>query len=308
MKARSGKQSSPKTPSTACVGSRAIDFDLPCTARPDGKTSVSLNDYRDRWLVLLFYPRDFSMVCPTELTALSVQYEEFLRRDCDILGVSTDPVTSHEQWITTPRSQGGLGSLAFPLASDEDGSVCQAYGVYLPRQNMALRGLFIVDPNGVLQYEVVHNLSVGRRSDEVLRVLDGLQTGGLCPENWARDESTLDPTQVLGANSVVGQYRIEQQIGSGTFGVVYRAKDLPAWLKRRIAADAGRSPRGRGAQPPQRVHAVFRRRYRRHLDDCDGTRRRAIAQALARSRTSVAGRGQEHRPPDRAGNGQCPRA
>jgi len=226
MKARSGKQSSPKTPSQACVGSRAIDFDLPCTARPDGKTTISLNDYRDRWLVLLFYPRDFSMVCPTELTALSVQYEEFLRRDCDILGVSTDPVASHEQWISTPRSQGGLGGLAFPLASDEDGSVCQAYGVYLPRQNMALRGLFIVDPNGVLQYEVVHNLSVGRRSDEVLRVLDGLQTGGLCPENWARDEGTLDPTQVLGANSVVGQYRIEQQIGSGTFGVVYRARDL----------------------------------------------------------------------------------
>ena len=131
------------------------------------------------------------------------------------------------------------------LASDEDGSVCQAYGVYLPRQNMALRGLFIIDPNGVLQYQVVHNLSVGRRSEEVLRVLDGLQTGGLCPENWARDEPTLDATTVLGENSVVGQYRIEAQIGSGTFGVVFRARDLtlertvalkifrPAWARRR---------------------------------------------------------------------------
>src|SRR6266849_7753278 len=105
-----------------------------------------------------------------------------------------------------PRDQGGLGGLKYPLASDEDGAVCRAYGVYGPRQHVALRGLFIIDTNGVLQYQVVHNLSVGRRSDEVLRVLDGLQTGGLCPENWARDEPTLDPTRVLGENSVVGQY------------------------------------------------------------------------------------------------------
>ncbi len=192
-----------------------------------------MDDYRDRWLVLLFYPRDFSMVCPTELTALSVQFDEFARRDCDILGISTDSVASHQKWITTPRSQGGLGGLAFPLASDESGLVCQAYGVLVPRQHVALRGLFIIDPNGVLQYQVVHNLSVGRRSDEVLRVLDGLQTGGLCPESWSRDTPTLDPTRLLRPNSVIGQYRIEEEIGSGTFGVVYRARDL--MLERNVA-------------------------------------------------------------------------
>jgi eukaryotic-like serine/threonine-protein kinase len=239
-------QSSDQAPARAtgapavCVGMRAPDFTLPCTRRGGpGEQKVSLADYRDRWLILLFYPRDFSMVCPTELTALSVQCEEFARRDCDILGISTDKVESHQQWIASPRSHGGLGGLAFPLASDEDGSVCQAYGVYLARQHMALRGLFIIDPNGVLQYQVVHNLSVGRRSDEVLRVLDGLQTGGLCPENWVRDEPTLDPTRVLGENSVVGQYRIEAQIGSGTFGVVFRARDLT--LKRTVALKIFRS-------------------------------------------------------------------
>jgi len=216
------------------VGSRAPGFSLPCTARPDAESNiVSLDDYRDRWLILLFYPRDFSMVCPTELTAMSRQIGEYARRDCDILGISTDTVESHENWIATPRNQGGLGGLAFPLASDVDGAVCQAYGVYLPRQNMALRGLFVVDPNGVLQYQVVHNLSVGRRSEEVLRVLDGLQTGGLCPENWSREAPTLDPTQALGENSVVGQYRIESQIGAGSFGVVYRARDLT--LERTVA-------------------------------------------------------------------------
>jgi eukaryotic-like serine/threonine-protein kinase len=216
------------------VGTRAPDFRLPCTAWPESTArEVSLADFRDRWLVLLFYPRDFSMVCPTELTALSVQFEEFARRDCDILGISTDSVASHQKWIVTPRSQGGLGGLAFPLASDEDGAVCQAYGVLLPRQHAALRGLFIIDPNGVLQYQVVHNLSVGRRSDEVLRVLDGLQTGGMCPEGWSRDEAPLDPTRVLGPNRIVGQYQIEAEVGSGAFGVVYQARDLV--LERKVA-------------------------------------------------------------------------
>ncbi len=223
-----------ESPCPATVGTRAPDFALPCTAWPDAaERQVSLADYRDRWLVLLFYPRDFSMVCPTELTALGVQYEEFHRRDCDLLGISTDSVATHQKWIATPRSQGGLGGLAFPLASDASGAVCRAYGVLLERQHVALRGLFIIDPNGVLQYQVVHNLSVGRRSDEVLRVLDGLQTGGLCPESWNRDTPTLDPTRVLRPDSIVGQYRIEAELGSGTFGVVYQARDLT--LERTVA-------------------------------------------------------------------------
>jgi alkyl hydroperoxide reductase subunit AhpC len=245
-----------KTAPLAAVGTRAPDFTLPCTRRAgdagdDGQSGadeavVSLSDYRDRWLVLVFYPRDFSMVCPTELTALGVQYDEFARRDCDILGISTDSVASHEQWIATPRSAGGLGGLAFPLASDTDGAVSRQYGVYLPRQHMALRGLFIIDPNGVVQYQVVHNLSVGRRADEVLRVLDGLQTGGLCPEGWARDKPTLDPTGVLSAGSMLGQYRIEAEIGSGSFGVVYRAHDTR--LERPVALKVFRQNRIGGSR------------------------------------------------------------
>ncbi|MEX2111649.1 MAG: protein kinase [Pirellulales bacterium] len=230
----SGKRSTTPAPAQPVgVGTRAADFRLSCAGHPAGQQEVALDDYRDRWLILLFYPRDFSMVCPTELTALSRQIEQFHKRDCDILGISTDSVESHQKWIDLPRAQGGLGGLAFPLASDVDGAVCQAYGVYLPRQNIALRGLFIIDPNGVLQYQVVHNLSVGRRSEEVLRVLDGLQTGGLCPENWSRENTTIDPTQSLGPNSVVGQYRIEAQIGSGTYGVVFRARDTT--LERHVA-------------------------------------------------------------------------
>jgi alkyl hydroperoxide reductase subunit AhpC/predicted Ser/Thr protein kinase len=209
------------------VGSLAPDFSLVCTRRSgNGRDRASLADYRGRWLVLLFYPRDFSLICPTELTALSARIGEFKEKGAEILGVSTDPVERHEEWIATPRGQGGLGGLNFPLASDSDGTVARAYGVYLDYQRAALRGLFIIDPNGVLQYEVVHNLSVGRRAEEVLRVLDGLQSGGMCPEGWARGEPTLDAARAVGPGSIVSNFRIEQEVGSGTFGVVYRARDL----------------------------------------------------------------------------------
>lgn len=218
----------------ATVGTRAPDFSLPATRGSLGsRRAAALSDYRDRWLVLMFYPRDFSLVCPTELTAVSARMAEFRGRDCDVLGVSTDSLDTHEQWIGLPRSQGGLGGLDFPLASDEDGSVCTAYGVYVPRQHLALRGLFIIDPNGVLQYQLVHNLSVGRRSEEVLRVLDGLQSGGLCPENWTPEQARIDPTQALGPRSMLGHFRIEAKIGDGTFGTVFRATDLT--LERTVA-------------------------------------------------------------------------
>jgi alkyl hydroperoxide reductase subunit AhpC len=190
------------------------------------RREVSLADYQDRWLVLIFYPRDFSMVCPTELTAISLQAEEFHKRECDLLGVSTDGIETHERWLDTPREQGGLAGLNFPLASDPDGSVCRAYNVYVPRQNCALRGLFIIDPNGVLQYQVVHNLSVGRGAGEILRVLDALQSGGLCPSEWSASQAPMDLSRTLVPNHVVGHYRIESVLGRGSFGTVYRAHDL----------------------------------------------------------------------------------
>jgi eukaryotic-like serine/threonine-protein kinase len=202
-------------------------FNLPCTRFPDpGRSRVDLADYAGRWLVLVFYPSDFSLVCPTELIGLSQRFDEFAEHGCDILGISCDSVESHERWIATPIARGGLGGLSFPLASDLEGSVARSYGVYQERQNVAVRGLFIIDPEGLIQYHVVHNLSVGRRSQEVLRVLAALQSGGLCREDWMADNQTFDPFKALRPGKYFSHYLIEDEAGSGTFAKVYRARDL----------------------------------------------------------------------------------
>jgi serine/threonine protein kinase len=156
---------------------------------------------------------------------VSGRIAEFRERGCDVLGVSTDSVATHERWLATPPEQGGLGSLNFPLAADEDGAACKAYGVYLERQRMAMRGVFLIDPNGVLQYQVVHSLTVGRSVEEILRVLDGLQMGGLCAAERQRGQPGLDASRELGPNRVIGPYRIEAELGGGSFGTVFRARD-----------------------------------------------------------------------------------
>jgi eukaryotic-like serine/threonine-protein kinase len=211
----------------ALIGNPAPRFDLPCTRFPDpARARVSLADYRGRWLVLVFYPRDFSLVCPTELIGLSQRFDEFAAQNCELLGMSCDSVESHERWIATPRSRGGLGGLTFPLGSDLDGAAARAYGVFQAQDHLAVRGLFIIDPDGLVQYQVVHSLSVGRRSQEVLRVLAALQSGGLCREDWMADGQTIDPFQVIRPGSFFSHYQIEAEAGSGTFAKVFRARDL----------------------------------------------------------------------------------
>src|SRR5262249_19635846 len=194
---------------------------------------VTQDDFLNRWLILVFYPRDFSLVCPTEVTAFSSRIGEFEKRECDVLGISTDSLDTHERWLTAPAVLGGIGNLNFSLASDESGEVCSAYGVLVGRQNIALRGLFIIDPNGVLQYQVVHNLSVGRSTDEILRVLDALATGGFCPAGWTPGTPTIDPDSTIGPDSTLGAYRLEAIVGTGSFGTVFRAWDT--LLERRVA-------------------------------------------------------------------------
>jgi len=143
--------------------------------------------------MLFFYPLDFTFVCPTEITALSDRYEEFVARGADVLGVSVDSVYSHRAWINTPREKNGIAGLKFPLASDITKQVSRDYGVLVEEEGVSLRGLFIIDPDGILQYAVIHNMNVGRSVDETLRVLEALQTGGLCPADWKPGQKTLTP-------------------------------------------------------------------------------------------------------------------
>jgi alkyl hydroperoxide reductase subunit AhpC len=176
----------------AKVGHPAPTFTMKTTTDLAGlQSSVSLEDYRGKWLILFFYPLDFTFVCPTEILALSDRYKEFVELGADILGVSTDSVYSHQAWIKTPREQNGIAGLNYPLASDITKEVSRAYGVLVEDEGIALRGLFIIDPDGVLQYSVAHNLNVGRSVNEILRMLEALQTGGLCRVDWQPGDENL---------------------------------------------------------------------------------------------------------------------
>ncbi|CAM3530283.1 peroxiredoxin [Paenibacillus lupini] len=174
------------------VGRPAPDFKMD-TATGDGKDfgTATLADYKGKWLVLFFYPLDFTFVCPTEITALSLASEQFKALNTEVLGVSVDSKHSHRAWINTPVNDNGLGQLNFPLAADITKSVARDYGVLIEEEGVALRGLYIIDPEGEVKYQVVNHNDVGRSVDETLRVLQALQSGGLCPMNWKPGQQTL---------------------------------------------------------------------------------------------------------------------
>jgi peroxiredoxin (alkyl hydroperoxide reductase subunit C) len=180
------------TPRLAKVGQSAPDFDLPSTKNIETlKENVRLADYKGKWLILLFYPLDFTALCPTELTAFSDRLDEIKALGAEVLGISTDSVHSHRAWIKTPRSQNGIEGLRFPLASDAGGRLSRVYNILVEEANIALRGLYIIDPEGVLQYSVIHAINTGRSVDETLRVLQALQTGGFCAADWKPGQKTL---------------------------------------------------------------------------------------------------------------------
>jgi len=169
------------------VGKPAPEFALNAvTGNGQEFIQTKLDDYKGKWLVLFFYPLDFTFVCPTEITGYSKRIEDFKALNTEVLGVSVDSEHSHKAWINSD-----LGQLTFPLASDMTKKVSDAYGVLIEEAGIALRGTFIINPDGVLQYAVVHDLNVGRSVDETLRVLKALQTGGLCPIDWEDGDALL---------------------------------------------------------------------------------------------------------------------
>jgi len=180
------------TVTLAKVGKPAPDFNMPSTKNIDTlKENVKLADYKGKWLILLFYPLDFTFVCPTELIHFSDRLDEIQGVGAEVIGISTDSVHSHRAWLKTPKDKNGIEGVKYPIASDVGGKLAKAYNILVDEANIALRGLFIINPEGILQYSVVHDLNIGRSVDETLRVLQGLQTGGLCAADWKPGQENL---------------------------------------------------------------------------------------------------------------------
>ena len=168
------------------VGQMAPQFKAP--AYIDGQVKeISLSDYKGKWVVLFFYPLDFTFVCPTEILEFNKKADEFKKLNAQLIGGSIDSVYSHKGWC----EQGGLGKLNFPLVSDITKKISSDYGMLLEEKGISLRGTFIIDPEGKVRAITLHDLQVGRNVDETLRVLSAFQTGELCPVSWKPGEKTL---------------------------------------------------------------------------------------------------------------------
>lgn len=168
------------------VGSPAPDFTLDAVVNQEFK-KISLSNYRGKWVVLFFYPGDFTFVCPTEIIGFNKALDDFANINTVVLAASVDSKFSHMAWIKS----GALNKLEYPLLSDFSKQTARAYGVLDEAQSSARRGLFIIDPNGVIQHMLIQSDKVGRSIDETLRVLKALQTEELCPINWKPGDKTL---------------------------------------------------------------------------------------------------------------------
>ncbi|KAL6133701.1 hypothetical protein ACLB2K_065935 [Fragaria x ananassa] len=184
------------------VGNVAPDFEAEAVFDQEF-INVKLSDYiGKKYVILFFYPLDFTFVCPTEITAFSDRHGEFEALNTEVLGVSVDSVFSHLAWVQTDRKSGGLGDLKYPLVSDVTKSISKSYGVLIPDQGIALRGLFIIDKEGVIQHSTINNLAIGRSVDETKRTLQALQfvqdnPDEVCPAGWKPGEKSMKPDPKL---------------------------------------------------------------------------------------------------------------
>lgn len=179
------------------VQKAAPDFNAQAVL-PDGSfQEVSLADYKGHYVLLFFYPLDFTFVCPTEIIAFSDRVADFEQQDVQILGVSVDSHFTHLAWRETPRKDGGLGSIGYPLVADLNKEIARSYDVLLA-DGIALRGLFLIDKEGIVRHQVVNDLPLGRSVDEALRMVKALrffeENGEVCPANWQEGARTIKPT------------------------------------------------------------------------------------------------------------------
>ncbi|KAJ8661228.1 peroxiredoxin [Lichtheimia ornata] len=180
----------------AQVQKPAPEFTLPAVVDGEFK-DISLSDYKGKYVVLFWYPMDFTFVCPTEILAFSDRVKEFEALNTAVLAASCDSEFSHLAWINTPRKQGGLGEMNIPILADKTKKVARDYGVLLEDAGVTLRGLFVISPEGVVRQITINDLPVGRNVDEVLRLVEAFQFtdehGEVCPAGWQKGSATIKP-------------------------------------------------------------------------------------------------------------------
>ncbi|CAJ1005087.1 putative AhpC/TSA family/Redoxin/C-terminal domain of 1-Cys peroxiredoxin [Leishmania naiffi] len=165
---------------------------------PNGSfKKVNLASYKGKWVVLFFYPLDFSFVCPTEIIQFSDNIKRFNELDCEVMSCSMDSEYAHLQWTMQERKKGGLGPMEIPMLADKTKSISRSYGVLDEKRGVAYRGLFIIDPKGILRQITINDMPVGRNVEEVLRLLEAFQFvekhGEVCPANWKKGDATMKP-------------------------------------------------------------------------------------------------------------------
>ena len=180
------------------VSKQAPDFTA-TAVMPDNsmKSDFKLSDYRGKYVILFFYPLDFTFVCPSEILAFDKALTAFQAKNCEIIGVSIDSQYSHWEWKNTPIKQGGIGDIQYPLVADLDKKISAQYGVLL-EAGIALRGTFLLDRDGIVRHSVINDLPLGRNIEDALRMVDALQFhekhGDVCPANWTEGKEAMTPT------------------------------------------------------------------------------------------------------------------
>lgn len=179
------------------VGKAAPDFTAQAVVENRIVNHYSLSQFKGQYVVLFFYPLDFTFVCPTELHAFQESLEEFEKRDAQVLGCSVDSAFAHMAWLNTPKSKGGIEGVDYPLISDLNKTIARDYDVLNP-DGIAYRGLFLIDKQGIVRHQLVNDLPLGRSVDEAIRMLDALiffeKNGEVCPANWTKGQKSMKPT------------------------------------------------------------------------------------------------------------------
>ncbi len=182
---------------SSLVTKEAPDFTAQAVMANNSFEEINLSDYRGKHVILFFYPLDFTFVCPSEIIAFDKALEKFRSLNTEVIGVSVDSHFSHWAWKNTPVKEGGIGQVKFPLVADLNKSISRDYGV-LVDESVALRGLFLIDKDGIIRHSVVNDLNLGRSVDEALRMVKALQFtedhGEVCPANWQEGDEAMKPT------------------------------------------------------------------------------------------------------------------